>query len=139
MTWRSRLLSLLVASVLPAVASVAAVPANPASAMDTSDDCQVVYLLAAEWPGGFYGMVTLANVGDTISSGWEVTLDFPNGQTIRPPWDPIGFPPLPGEPIRIRNTAWNGVLHPNQQVTFGLLGTYSGTNGPPTVACVLFL
>jgi len=142
MTWRSRLLSLLVAFALSAVASLVALPATSASAVDTTADCEVAYHVAAQWTGGFYSLVTLTNVSDTTSTGWEVTLDFPDGQTVQPPWDPIRIPPQPGEPlnpVRIRNAAWNGAIQPDGSLTFGLLGTYRLANRSPAVTCVLFL
>jgi cellulase/cellobiase CelA1 len=145
MTWRSRLLSLLVAFVLSALASAGALPAttpaSSASAFDTTGDCQVSYQLAAQWTGGFYSLVTLTNLGAPTSSGWEVTLDFPDGQTVRPPWDPIRIPPQPGEPlnpVRIRNASWNGAIQPSGSITFGLVGTYAVANRPPMTSCVLF-
>lgn len=133
----TRLLSFVGALVLAVAGSVAASPAGPASASDATGDCEVAYILMAQWPGGFQSQVTLRNLSETTTSGWEATLDFPDGQWVRPPWDPIGIPPLPGDPIRIRNTAWNGAIPPGASITFSLLGTYSGSNGAPSITCTL--
>ncbi|HEY8474900.1 MAG TPA: cellulose binding domain-containing protein [Natronosporangium sp.] len=118
--------------------AAAVLPAQPASADPSPTDCEVTYLLAAEWPNGFSGMVTLRNLSDATTSGWEVILLFPNGQTVRRPWDPIGIPPMPGDPVVIRNAPWNGALPPGGSLSFGLLGQHDGVNHPPAINCQLF-
>jgi hypothetical protein len=139
MIGRSRLLSLVSVFVLFVGAGALALPASPASAVDTSNDCDVTYVLMAQWPGGFQSQVTLRNLGEDVTSGWEVTLQFHDGQVVRPPWDPIGIPPMPGDPLVVRNLPWNGAIPVNGAVSFSLLGTYSGMNRPPTITCTLFI
>jgi cellulase/cellobiase CelA1 len=131
---RSRLLAFASAFALFAAVSIAAF-ATPASAQQAGG-CVATYQLVNGWPGGFQAHVTVTNVSDATSNGWEVTLDFPDDHQIRPPWG-YGIPPFPGDPVRIRNAPWNGALPPNASVTFGILGTYTSVYRPPIITCTL--
>lgn len=134
MTRRSRLFRSLAAVLLSASLSTV-VPAAPATAQPAGG-CVATYQLMTQWPGGFQSQVTVTNLSDLTSQGWEVTLQFPDGQNVRPPWG-FGIPPLPGEPLRIRNAPWNGAIPPNGFLIFGLIGSYASVNRPPAVTCTL--
>jgi hypothetical protein len=136
MTRRLRLLTFATAFVLVAAMSVAT-PGAPASAQQTGD-CQVSYLLMAGWVGGFQSQVTVQNLSGTTPNGWEVTLDFPDGINVRPPWG-YGIPPWPGDPVRIRNAPWNGAIPAGGSITFTILGTYGSgvVYQPPAISCTL--
>jgi hypothetical protein len=97
--------------------------------------CQAIYQLAGEWPGGFQGQATVTNNGTGTSNGWQVTLDFPDGQQISQMWGGVGIPPFPGDPVRIGNAPWNGAISPGGSTTVGFLGSHSGANRPPTTSC----
>jgi Cellulose binding domain len=134
MTRRSRLLSFAGAFALFAALSIVVLGA-PASAQQT-DGCQATYQLVNGWPGGFQSLITVTNLSDTTSNGWEVTLDFPDDHQIRPPWG-FGIPPWPGDPVRIRNAPWNGAIPPGGSITFGIIGTHSSVHRPPAITCTL--
>lgn len=139
MSRRSRLLALMSAFILTA-GSILFASAAPAAAQQTGG-CVATYQVLSAWNGGaisgFSSQVTVKNVSTTTSRGWVVTLDFPDGYTVRLP----GFrlPPLPGEPLAVGNEPWNGAIPPNGSTFFALTGTFTGgTLVPPITTCTMF-
>jgi mannan endo-1,4-beta-mannosidase len=95
--------------------------------------CGVTYTKTNEWPGGFQADVRVANTATNATTGWSVTLAFPNGQRITQVWG--GRTTQTVSPYTITNESWNGTIAAGQSTNFGFLGSWSGTNGAPTVTC----
>ncbi|GAA1737584.1 cellulose binding domain-containing protein [Luedemannella helvata] len=105
----------------------------PVSPSANTQSCTATYSVGNSWPGGFQGQVTVTNRGTTATTGWTVTLTFPNGQQITQVWG--GRTTSTASPYTVTNETYNGVLVPNASVTFGFIGTWTGSNGAATVAC----
>jgi lysophospholipase L1-like esterase/chitodextrinase len=96
--------------------------------------CTSVYSpVGNPWPGGFQGQVTVTNTGTTATTGWTVTLTFPNGQSITQIWG--ARTTSTASPYTITNETYNGALGANAAATFGFLASWNGTNNAPTVSC----
>jgi cellulase/cellobiase CelA1 len=77
--------------------------------------------------------VTVTNTGTTATTGWTVTITFPNGQAITQIWG--ARTSNTASPYTITNETYNGALAPNASTTFGFLASSSGTNTAPTTTC----
>jgi mannan endo-1,4-beta-mannosidase len=95
--------------------------------------CSAVYTRMNQWPDGFQADVRVTNTGTNATTGWGVTLTFPNGQRITQLWS--GRTNQTGSPYTITNESWNGTIGAGQSVTFGFLGSWSGTNDAPALTC----
>jgi alpha-L-fucosidase 2 len=95
-----------------------------------SGGCTATFTKVSEWQGNFQGEILVRNTSSTTSSGWTVTLTFPNGQIISQMWG--GSFTQSGANVTIRNLDWNGALAPNATATAGFIASWTGTNGPPT-------
>ena len=104
-----------------------------ATTSGSAPGCSAVYRQIGGWSTGFQGEVTVTNTGATATTGWTVTLTFPNGQTITQLWG--GRTSNTASPYTITNESYNAALAPNATTTFGFLGSWSGTNNPPTATC----
>ena len=62
-----------------------------------------------------------------------MTLAFGNGQRITQLWG--GRTGSTGSPYTVTNETYNGNLGANASTTFGFLGTWNGSNPPPSVTC----
>ncbi|MEO3858233.1 cellulose binding domain-containing protein [Acrocarpospora sp. B8E8] len=107
-------------------------PACPSPTPGTGA-CTAVYSQVSSWSGAFQGQVTVTNTGTTPTTGWTVTLTFPNGQQITQIWG--ARTSGTASPYTITNESYNGTLAPNASTTFGFLANWSGTNNPPTTTC----
>ena len=58
---------------------------------------------------------------------------FPNGQRITQIWN--ARTNSTGSPYMITNESYNNAIAPGGNVTFGFLGSWSGTNANPTASC----
>jgi hypothetical protein len=94
--------------------------------------CTAAYSQAGQWTGGFQGEVRVT-AGAAPISGWTVTLTFANGQRVTQGWNAVLA--TSGTAVTARNAAHNGALAAGASTTFGFLGSWSGTNAPPTVSC----
>jgi hypothetical protein len=117
----------------PAVIGVGA--ACPVTSPPTTGGagCTAAYAQVGSWQGAFQGQVTVTNTGSTATTGWTVTLTFPNGQLITQLWG--GRTTSTASPYAITNESYNGVLAANASTTFGFIATWSTTNGAPTATC----
>jgi chitodextrinase len=104
-----------------------------ATTSGSAPGCSAVYRQAGSWSGGFQGEVTVTNTGNTATTGWTVTLAFPNGQTITQLWG--GRTSNTASPYTIANESYNAALAPSATTTFGFLGTWNGANNPPSATC----
>jgi mannan endo-1,4-beta-mannosidase len=88
--------------------------------------------MISQWQGGFQGEVRVT-AGTAPVTGWTVTLTFANGQRVSQAWNAVAS--TAGATVTARNETHNGTLAPAASTTFGFLGSWSGSNTPPTVTC----
>ena len=104
----------------------------PSSPPPAGAGCTAVYSQTGQWQGGFQGEVRVT-AGAARINGWSVALTFANGQRISQTWNATSS--TAGATVTARNESYNGALAPAASTTFGLLGSWSGSNAPPTVTC----
>ncbi len=92
--------------------------------------CTATYTMVNQWPGGFQANVTVTN-GSAARSSWTVGWSFPNGQTITQLWN--GSYTQSGAAVTVKNVSYNGSLGANGTTSFGFTGSWTGTNGSPSV------
>jgi endoglucanase len=95
--------------------------------------CTATYRQINNWNNGFQGEVSVANTGTGSTTGWTVTLNFPNGQTITQLWQ--GRITVNSNPYTVVNETYNNVIGAGQSTVFGFNGAHGGTNNPPTLTC----
>jgi len=108
-------------------------PATTSGPPTGSGGCSATYTKGNEWAGGFQGEVRVANTGTTATSSWTVTLTFANGQRITQIWN--ARTSSTASPYTVVNETYNGVIQAGGNTTFGLLGSWSGTNANPSASC----
>ena len=107
------------------------VPTTPPA----SGGCAATYTVVGQWTGGFQGEVTVRNGTVAATSAWTATLTFANGEQINQAWGATVN--QSGAVATARNMSWNGALSAGGTTTFGFLGSWTGSNTPPTVACTV--
>jgi cellulose 1,4-beta-cellobiosidase len=103
-----------------------AVAAQQASA---AAGCRVTYS-ANSWSTGFTGNVSVTNLGDPITGGWNLAWDFAGNQRITQGWSATIT--QSGQHVTAANPSWAPGLATNASATFGFNADYSGTNASPT-------
>ncbi|ANZ41121.1 cellulase [Lentzea guizhouensis] len=104
---------------------VVAAPAAPAAA---APGCKVDYTVPSQWSGGFTANVAVTNLGDRVD-GWRLTWTWPSGQQVTQAWNATVT--ADGSQVTAANAGYNAVIAPNATVSFGLNGSWSGTNTAP--------
>ncbi|MET0416275.1 MAG: cellulose binding domain-containing protein, partial [Actinoplanes sp.] len=97
-------------------------PTTPAAA------CSVRWQ-ANQWSNGFTAEIALTNLG-AARTAWTVTFSFAGDQRITNAWNATDS--QAAAQVTARNAGWNGTLAAGATTTFGVQGTYSGTNARPT-------
>ena len=115
-----------VATVLVA-STVALLGGSPASA---APGCKVDYTITNQWDTGFGANVTITNLGDPISGGWNLAWDFPGNQHVQSGWN--GTFAQSTNHVTVTSPSWGGNLATGATVIPGFNATYSGTNAKPT-------
>jgi len=82
------------------------------------------------WGTGFTAEVTVTNTGTTPVNGWTLRWTWPGNQRVTNAWNATVT--QDGTSVSARNVGWNATIPAGRGTTFGLQGTYSGTNAPPT-------
>jgi endo-1,4-beta-xylanase len=90
--------------------------------------CRVAYT-TNQWPGGFQAEVKVTNLGAALD-GWTLRWSYPDGQRITHLWNGVHTQEL--KDVTVADVHWNRAVPPGGTVQFGLLGTWSGSNGKPT-------
>ncbi|MDH6459911.1 chitinase [Micromonospora sp. A200] len=125
---RTLLLSLVAALVATLGAAWVALPAYAAGATAS-------FVKTADWGSGWEGKYTITNGGASTISGWTVSFDLPAGTTVGSYWDALLT--SSGQRYTFTNRSWNGTVAPGASVSFGFLGTGTGSptncllNGAP--------
>jgi len=78
----------------------------------------------SDWGSGWEGKYTITNGGTATITSWRVEFDLPNG-TVGTYWDALLT--SSGTHHVFTNRSWNGTIAPGASVTFGFLGTGSGS------------
>ena len=94
--------------------------------------CSASYAVTGQWPGGFQAGVAVT-AGASPITGWSVTWTLASGQTVTQSWGANAL--ASGTSVTATNAAWNGALNAGASTTLGFIGTWSGTNPVPAVAC----
>src|SRR3954452_21745536 len=117
-----RKLALMSVAALAATTGVVAV-AHQAFA---ATGCSAKYTIVGQWAGGFQAQVDVTNLGDAITS-WNVGWDFGNSsQTISQSWNATKT--QSALHVTATNMSYNGSVATNGAISFGFLGSWSGSN-----------
>ncbi|MGW7417902.1 glycoside hydrolase family 9 protein [Streptomyces sp. NPDC054863] len=92
--------------------------------------CSVAYKSDNVWSTGFTATVTVTNTGPKSVDGWKLNWAYPAGQRVTSAWNATVTQDAAG--VVARNTDWNRSIEPGATASFGVQGTYSGTNPSPT-------
>jgi non-reducing end alpha-L-arabinofuranosidase len=123
---RSALSGLLTLAMLGAVA----VAVTTATAAQAAVGCTVRYTIPSQWPGGFGANVDITNLGDPVS-GWRLTWNFANGQTITQIWNATST--QSGAAVTATNVSYNASIATGATTSFGFNGSWNNsTNAVPT-------
>ncbi|MEV4947376.1 endo-1,4-beta-xylanase [Streptomyces sp. NPDC053755] len=92
--------------------------------------CSVTHTVQNEWGSGFTAALTVRNTGTAPLDGWKVTWEYGAGQRVTQAWNAT----VTQSAARVTavNAAYNAAVPTGGSVTFGLNGSRSGTNPPPT-------
>ncbi|MEU4243641.1 cellulose binding domain-containing protein [Actinoplanes sp. NPDC026619] len=112
--------------------STGSTPSAPSSPPAGGTACTATYALAGRWTGGFQATVTVT-AGAAPISGWTVTWQFANGQTINQSWNATVT--TSGATVTARNVSYNGALAAGAGTQFGFLASAPGANAVPVPAC----
>jgi hypothetical protein len=104
----------------------------PTSPPPASGSCSASYTQISQWADGFQGEVAVTAGSRPITS-WTVTLTFADGQKVSQAWNATLS--TSGSTVTARNVSYNGTLGAGAGTTFGFLGSWSGSNSPPTLTC----
>lgn len=115
----------------PASAAVTATTAPGGGGGGTG--CTAGWHVDSQWTPGFNATVTVTNPGTSPVNGWTVTWTWPNGQHLSSAWN--ATVQQSGTGVSAVNLAYNGRLAPGASTTFGIQGTWSGTNTAPALTC----
>ncbi len=85
-----------------------------------------------DWGSGFTATVTVTNNGTAATNSWRVTWTWPGNQQITNAWNATVT--QSGAAVTATNLSYNGSIAPGGSTSFGFQGTYSGTNGAPTLS-----
>jgi lysophospholipase L1-like esterase len=106
---------------------------TPTATTPGAGGCSATFSKVNEWAGGFQGEVRVANTGAGATTSWTVTLTFANGQRLTQVWN--ARTTSTASPYTITNETYNGALGAGASTTFGFLGSWTGSNATPVVAC----
>jgi mannan endo-1,4-beta-mannosidase len=107
-------------------------PTTPPTTTPASGGCTATYAVNSSWGGGFQGTVTVT-AGSAAIKSWKVSWTWPNGQRISNAWNAAVT--SSGDAVSATNMSYNGSLAAGSSTSWGFLGSYTGTNTAPTVAC----
>jgi chitinase len=106
-------------ALLLAATGLVGLPAAAQAATPTA-----TFVKVSDWGSGWEGKYTITNGGTTTLTSWRVEFDLPAG-TVGTYWDALYTGS--GDHHTFTNRSWNGTVAPGASVTFGFLGTGSGS------------
>lgn len=89
--------------------------------------CSVTYSVSSQWPSGFTANVSLANLGDPLTS-WTLTWSFGAGQQVTQAWNATVT--QSGAQVSASNASYNGTLATNASTSFGFNGSWNNSGNP---------
>jgi chitodextrinase len=95
--------------------------------------CAASLAVTNQWNYGFTDTVTVTNRGTSATHGWTVTWTWPNGQQETSAWNAAVS--QSGSAVSATSLSYNGAIAAGGNTTFGVQGTWSGSNGVPTLSC----
>jgi lysophospholipase L1-like esterase len=107
-------------------------PSAPQSLPPAGAGCTARYAVTGQWQGGFQAEVTVTAGGQAVS-GWTVTWQYSNGQSVTQAWNATVT--TAGSSVTATNVAYNGAIPAGGSTTFGLLGSAQSTPASPAVQC----
>ncbi|WP_203791025.1 cellulose-binding domain-containing protein, partial [Paractinoplanes rishiriensis] len=112
-----------------AFALVAGAGIAVATSASAAAGCSVNYTVN-QWSSGFTANVTVTNLGDPISGGWNLTWAYAGNQQVTQGWNATIT--QTGQNVRAVNPGWSSSIATNGTVNFGFNANYSGSNAAPT-------
>jgi cellulose 1,4-beta-cellobiosidase len=116
-------------TVAAAITLVSGIGIAVATQANAAAGCRVNYS-ANSWGNGFTGSISLTNLGDPITSGWNLKFDFAGNQKVTQGWSATWS--QSGTTVTATNPTWAASLGTNATASIGFNGSYSGTNANPT-------
>ncbi|WP_410642773.1 cellulose-binding domain-containing protein [Amycolatopsis sp. lyj-346] len=120
----NRFAGALAALCLAAAGTTAVVVAGPAAAAPA---CSVDYRVN-QWQTGYTADITVTN-GATAASSWTLSWHYAGNQSVTSAWNATVR--QTGTAVTAQSLPYNGALPAGGSVSFGLQGTYTGTNAAP--------
>lgn len=93
--------------------------------------CSVRYRVVTQWPGGYQAEVAVANGGPAAVDGWTLTWTLSAGQRIGSIWGAELVGVVDGV-ATVRNAGYTARIPAGGSVTFGMTGTGSAGDAPPS-------
>jgi Cip1-like, core domain/Cellulose binding domain len=118
---------LIVTVVLATLAALATAVLTRMPAANAATGCQVSYV-NSQWTGGFTASVQVTAAD--AHSGWAVTWTWPSGQQVTSAWNATVV--QAGSVVTATNLSYNGQIAAGGSVSFGVQGTWTSANTPPT-------
>jgi hypothetical protein len=97
----------------------------------TTAACHVAYSTQSQWAGGFTASVTLTNTGTTAWTGWTLGFTYPGDQRVTSSWN-TGTRTQSGPSVTATNASYNGAVPAAASTSFGVQGTWTSSDAPPT-------
>ena len=119
------------AAVALGASGAAVVTTAVAPSATAATGCDVDYVIVNSWDGGFQADVTINNIGDPIS-GWELTWQFADGETVDQSWNAAVT--QSGGTVTASDTGWNGTLATGAGTSFGFIATGGSGTVPSSFA-----
>ena len=85
-----------------------------------------------DWGTGFTATVTITNTGTVATKAWRATWAWGGNQQITNSWNATVT--QSGTGVTATNANFNGAIAPGGSTTFGIQGTYSGSNTVPALS-----
>jgi Cellulose binding domain/Putative Ig domain len=93
--------------------------------------CHVTYSTQSQWAGGFTANVTLTNTGAASWTSWKLSFTYPGDQKVTSSWN-TGSLSQSGQSVTVTNASYNGAVAPAASTSFGMQGTWTTSDAPPT-------
>jgi cellulose 1,4-beta-cellobiosidase len=98
-----------------------------------SSGCTAAYHVDNQWSNGFTATVTVSNTGSAPTGSWAVNWAWAGNQQITNSWN-AGVQQS-GTAVTAGNASYNEAIAAGGSTSFGVQGTYGGTNAAPAPTC----
>jgi hypothetical protein len=83
-----------------------------------------------QWQGGYTAQIVIANTSSSAISSWSLKYTYPGDQKVVSNFNG-GFSQS-GETVTLTNASYNGSIPAGGSVSFGIQGTWTNSDAPPT-------